>query len=234
MNSKYYFKLALLMTLSLFLINCMGGSTRYRHSNLVDFLYPDTNKPRVQPSIPNLKLPVKVGVAFVPEKMGFYGAPLHENDKSDLLKMITDQFKPLDYVDKIEIIPSAYLQPQGSFESLDQLKRMFDIDLMVLVSYNQIQNTDEGFLSLSYWTIIGAYTIKGEKNDTNTLIDAAVFDIDSRQLLFRAPGTSHVKGRATIINLDEQLRKDSIEGFIQASRMLKDNLKKNWIVSGKE
>ena len=43
---------------------------------------------------------------------------------------------------------------------------MFGIDVIVLLSYDQVQFRDEGLLSLTYWTVVGAYTIPGEKNDT--------------------------------------------------------------------
>ena len=37
------------------------------------------------------------------------------------------------------------------------------------------QFTDEGLASFAYWTIIGAYIIPGEKNDTHTMLDAVVY-----------------------------------------------------------
>ena len=102
---------------------------------------------------------------------------------------------------------------------------MYGIDVIALLSYDQVQHTDENFLSLSYWTIVGAYFFKGEKNDTSTMIDAMVYDIESRKMLFRAPGVSHVKHSATLVNLSEQLRADSRQGFEKAAEDLAVNLK---------
>jgi rhombotail lipoprotein len=56
------------------------------------------------------------------------------------------------------------------------------------------------------------------------MMDAAVYDIASRKMLLRAPGTSHIKGTATLVNLSEQLRKDSGEGFQLAADNLVVNL----------
>jgi len=95
---------------------------------------------------------------------------------------------------------------------------------MALISYDQVQYTDEGLVSLTYWTIVGAYIFKGEKNDTSTMIDAAVYDIASRKMLFRAPGVSQVKGSATFVNQSEQLREDSRKGFELAADTLVVNL----------
>ena len=101
---------------------------------------------------------------------------------------------------------------------------MYGIDVITLLSYDQTQFTDEGLASITYWTIIGAYIIPGEKNDTHTMVDATVYDILSRKMLFRAPGTSHIKSNATPVNLTEQLRKDSLESFKFASTDLIKNL----------
>lgn len=84
------------------------------------------------------------------------------------------------------------------------------------MSYDQTQFTDESFSSIAYWTIIGTYLIKGEKNSTHTMVDAVVIDIPSRKMLFRAPGTSFVKGAATPVNLSQAPRYDADRGFEQA------------------
>jgi rhombotail lipoprotein len=101
---------------------------------------------------------------------------------------------------------------------------MYNLDVIALISFDQTQFTDEGALSLAYWTIIGAYVVQGQKNDTHTMLDAVVYDIPSRKMLFRAPGTSHIKGSATLVNLSEQLRKDSEAGFNEATKQMIVNL----------
>lgn len=83
-----------------------------------------------------------------------------------------------------------------------------------------MQFTDEGQLSLSYWTIVGAYVVRGETNETKTIMDAAVNDIPSRRLLFRAPGTTQIKRSAIAINVTEQLRRDGEQGFSVAATNL--------------
>ena len=199
-----------------------GTKSRYT-SSVVDYLYP--KKEVVEfPSIPRLSLPLRVGIAFVPESARGLGvSKLSEKDKIDLMDRISAEFRKLPFVKDIEIIPSAYLTQGGGFTNLDQVRTMYGVDVMALLSYDQVQHTDEGLLSLSYWTIVGAYIIKGEKNDTSTMVDAAVYDISSRKMLFRAPGLSHIKGSATLVNLDEQLRNDSLQGF----RLASDDLVKN-------
>ena len=201
-----------------------GRHSRYT-SSAVDYLYPNSNVVE-QPSIPRLSLPLRVGVAFVPES---FGGPiqykLSRRDKMSLMKRISSEFKSMQFVKDIELIPTDYLTRGGGFTNLDQIRTMYNIDVIALLSYDQIQHTDEGMLSFSYLTIIGAYVIRGEKNDTNTMVDAVVYDIASRKMLFRAPGTSHINGSSTPVNLSEQLRKDSMEGFNKAADDLVVNLK---------
>lgn len=216
------------------LVGCATGQTRHATST-VEYLYPNTKDPIVTPGIPVLTLPMRVGIAFVPGSGGGnYGRGmmvarnqsfvLTEKKKMDLMQEVANHFKKYPYVKDIELIPSAYLTPRGSFANLDQIRTMYGIDVIALLSYDQVQFTDEGLLSLTYWTLVGAYIIPGEKNDTHTMLDAVVYDIKSRKMLFRAPGTNHIKGKATLVNLSERLREDSEKGFDEASKNMIVNL----------
>jgi rhombotail lipoprotein len=210
---------ALLLTLAA----CMAIHERHNSASVVDFLYPDTKDPVVSPGIPVLALPLRVGIAFVPNPGG--GSPvLTEQRKIDLMQQVADHFKQYQFVKSIEVIPSAYLKPRGGFENLDQVRTMYGVDVIALVSYDQVQFTDQGLLSLTYWTIVGAYVIPGEKNDTQTMLDTVVVDVKSHKMLFRAPGTDHVSGRATLVNASEQLRIDSGTSFDSAAKQMVVNL----------
>ncbi len=225
----------MVLILALSLGGCMGYQTRLK-SSVVDYLYPSQDEARIEPAVPVLELPINIGIAFVPEQSAgrrgssggwtnWSGAGvLSEAKRQELLEKVAAHFRSLDYIDEIEVIPSAYLTPRGGFANLEQIRTMYDIDLIALVSYDQIQFTDEGLLSLTYWTIVGAYVVQGEKNDTHTMLDTAVYDIESRKMLLRAPGVSNIKGSATIVNLSEELRKDSLRGFDEAAEDMIANL----------
>ena len=160
-------------------VGCASQSHYY--SSVVDYLYPDVSEPVESPSIPLLSLPMKVGIAFVPDTYNLRGntvwqefatggghmmgaAALTENQKASLMRDVSAYFEDRPFIGSIEIIPSAYLTPQGSFANLDQIQTMYGVDVMVLLAYDQVQFTDEGSASMLYWTIVGAYVIKGEKN----------------------------------------------------------------------
>ena len=236
MMNKKLFKLGLLsIVFSIGLTSCISQNTRTK-SSVVDYLYPKHSETVIQPGIPILSLPLKVGIAFTPDKQvvrrgkniwtGAYGkgAALTSVSKSELLEKVADNFRSLKFVSEIEVIPSEYLTPRGGFANLEQIKTMYGIDIIALVSYDQVQFTDESYLSLSYWTLIGAYLVSGEINDTSTMLDTVVYDISSKKMLFRAPGTSVIKGTSTPINLSKELRKDSLKGFELASIEMTKNL----------
>jgi rhombotail lipoprotein len=202
---------------------------QHQSSNVVQFLYPDRDQPVIQPSIPTLRLPLRVGVAFVPpaeSKYGYYGSDfsLPEAKKTGLLQQITAEFKSLPFVQDIQVVPTTYLRPGGSFDNLDQLRAMLGVDVMVLLAYDQAQITNDTGWSLAYWTIVGAYVVPAQKNDTHTMMEAVVYDIASRKLLFRAPGVSAIKGHSTLVRTSTDLQADSALGFSEASKNLTANL----------
>jgi len=226
MSSFFYLLMAALIS------GCAG--TTQHVTRTVDFLYPDIKEPIVTPSIPVLTLPLRVGIAFVPGEGGgsFRNGSgfrvntfvLTEEKKMALMQAAADYFKKYSFIKDIVLIPSADLTHGGSFANLDQIRATRDVDVIALLSFDQVQFTDEGVASLTYWTLIGAYVVPGEKNETHTLLDAVVYDIKSRKMLFRAPGTSKVKNNSTPVNLTEQLRTDSDQGFDKAAKDMITNL----------
>jgi rhombotail lipoprotein len=220
----------LLAGLALVLAAACATTQSRQTTSVVDFLYPNTAEPVVDQGIPVLTLPLRIGVAFVPDAPGRASLVLTEARKRQLLDDVAAHFRGRDFVRTIEIIPSAYLRPQGGFQNLEQLRTMYGVDVVALVSYDQAQFTDENFSSLAYWTIIGAYVVRGEKNSTHTMVDAVIVDVPSRKMLFRAPGTSFVKGSATPVNLAEQLRRDADRGFEEAVAGMIGNLDQELVV----
>jgi len=199
-----------------------------RSSSVVNFLYPGETNPLPPTDIPVLRLPLRVGIAFVPsgtDGRGHHAAgSISEMQKAELMERVAREFRAKEYIDTIELIPSTYLRPGGGFANLGQVGNLLGVDVVALLAYDQVQFTNENILSLAYWTIVGAYIFSGNKNDTHTLMEAAVYDIRSRHLLFRAPGASQMKGSSTAVDLTASLRTDSSTGFDQATDELIKNL----------
>jgi rhombotail lipoprotein len=207
-----------------------GVNRRTQHaSSVVAYLYPGEDNPLPPQGIPVLRLPLKVGVAFVPAGDGRSPIArvdgLSEVQKTALMQRVANEFKGRDYIQSIELIPSSYLRPGGGFANLGQVRNLLGVDVVALIAYDQMQFTNENILSLSYWTIVGAYLFKGNKNDTQTLMEAAVYDIPSQHLLFRAPGTSQVQAGVAAVYVEQNLRADSAKSFDLATTDLIANLK---------
>ncbi len=121
-----------------------------KSSSLMDFLYPDeTSRSDHKPEIPTLKLPVKVGLAFVPSK-NWRRDGIHSKDQIDLLDKVKKSFLKYDYIDRIEVIPSTYLKGGEGFSTLEQVARLYDVDVMALVSYDQVTQSLENNVALLY------------------------------------------------------------------------------------
>jgi len=198
----------------------------HRATSVVDYLYPGEREPLAETGVPELRIPMRVAIAFAPEREARFGggATLTEQQKLALLERVAARFRLLEVVDAIDLVPSAYLTPRGGFANLDQIATMFDVEVVALVSYDQTQFTDAGFGRVALWTVVGAFLIPSEKNATHTMLDTVVVHLPSRKLLFRAPGTSQVRSEATLRAQERELRGDSAAGFARANSAMIDNL----------
>lgn len=209
------------------LLGCNSPQTTTRRSSLMDYLYPKSQSaPSPNPAGARLKLPLKLGIAFVPGGSGSWRVQslLAPGQERPLLDVVKQSFKDKPWIADIKLVPSTYLRPAGGFENMDQVARMYGVDLMALVSVDQIQYTDPRWYSFTYLSIVGAYVLPGDANDTRTLIDAAVYDVASHTFLMRAPGQSQLKGSSTWAHREVQLREHSAKGLQLAMTDLAKNL----------
>lgn len=143
-----------------------------------------------------LRPPIRVGIAFVPD--GGSTESLSDAEKTRLLERIRAAFSGYPFVGGIEVIPAPHLGAGGGFTNLQQVARMFDVEVIALLSCDQLQFDAPDALPVVYWTITGTSVIHGAPHETWTLVDASVLDVRSRRLLFRAPGTIHTAARASM------------------------------------
>jgi rhombotail lipoprotein len=215
------------------------GVRRQNTSSLVNYLYPAGQPRPLTAELTNIKLPVRVGIAFVPSthdsrRSNFFGGGYNNGifdnnglstaDQVKLMDEVAAHFRKYPYIKSVEVIPNNYLMDGGGFDNLDALASMYDVDIIGLVSYDQVQYTDEGAWSFLYLTIVGAFVIPAEKNTTTTFVDTAVFDVASRKLLFRAPGLDRRKTYDTLADNARELRDSSHAGFDGAFKDMIVNL----------
>ena len=193
-------------------------------SSLVDYLYPDGQvPPKHEETTPHLRLPLTVGLAFVPSQQGT-SFTLSEAKKTQLLEEVKQKFVGLDYVKEIIVVPETYMRSSKGFEGVGQIARLYGLDIVALVSYDQVAITSETKSSVLYWTIVGAYFIKGNQNQATTFVDTAVFDVNSRKMLFRAPGVSDVQQTSTLVEVSQVNREARAKGFELAMVDMSTNL----------
>lgn len=197
------------------LLNC--GRTHAASTTLVEFLYPDGD---ISPpgDAPALQLPLRVGLTFLPTS-GTNGANIAAQ-REVLLQRIKDRFSGLDYVSDIVVIPDYYLRDgavAGNFATLQRIARLQNLDVVALASYDQVSQRDENRRALTYLTIVGAFLVRGNRNETGTLLDLAVIEPQTRTLLLRAGGTSMLAGSTTMIDQGVTLRNQQAVGFNLAS-----------------
>jgi rhombotail lipoprotein len=217
------------------LLGCSFARQVHRRSNLMSYLYPKaTEAPQPSSQGVRLRLPLRVGIAFVPSEAasgpyGLYGgasAALPGTVEKSLLNVLHDTFKSRDWVKEVVVIPSTYLTPGGGFANLDQVSQMFGVDVIALVSIDQFQSSDPLPVSFLYLSIVGAYVLPLDHNDTRTLIDAAVFYVPARRFLLRAPGQSRITGHSTAVDVSDAMRERSVKGLSMAMSDLSVNLSK--------
>ncbi len=214
------------------LLGCSFARQVHRRSNLMSYLYPKaTEAPQPSTQGVRLRLPLRVGIAFVPSEApsGPYGgasAALPGTVEKSLLNVLRDAFKSRDWVKEVVVIPSTYLTPGGGFANLDQVSQMFGVDVIALVSIDQFQSSDPYPISFLYLSIVGAYVLPLDHNDTRTLIDTAVFYVPARRFLLRAPGQSRITGHSTAVDVADSMRERSYRGLSMAMTDLSVNLSK--------
>ena len=202
----------------------LGGETRSGvSSSLVDYLYPAGEiPPEIQDTIPYLELPLRVGIAFVPAQGS--RSVISEATKVELLEKVKAEFKDREFIERIEVIPDNYLRTGKGVNGMQQVARLYGVDAMALVSYDQVAVSEDNPASFLYWTIVGSYVIKATSNEVQTFVDTAVFDVKTARLLFRAPGLDKMSDRSTLVEAGEVVRKAREASFVAAMQLMTENL----------
>jgi rhombotail lipoprotein len=196
------------------------GERQRGSTPLVEYLYPDGAVPR-DVETPVLRLPLRVGLSFLPDRRA---GDTEAWQREAILQGVRERFRTLPYVREIVIVPDHYLTPRGGFDTLQQVARLQDLDVIALVSMDQVSHRSENTRAMLYLTVVGAFLARGSENETHTLLDLAVVDPRSRSLVLRAGGTSSVARSTTAIDQDRKLRNDATRGLDAAATMLTANL----------
>lgn len=194
---------------------------------LVQFLYGSDQRIPKRDEVVTLQLPIRVGLAFLPGRGGNPDEGPTPTERERILGSIRSSFSDLPYVSEIVPIPAYYFDVSRAdgMRQLEQLARLQRLDLVALVSYDQRTQVSENRRSFAYLTIVGALVVKGNHNETQTIIDMAVVEPMGRSLVMRAGGISSTANTVTAIDQPGALRKQQRAGFEQAKDALIANFR---------
>ena len=200
------------------------GSSSHATTPLVHFLYGKDAVPVTDATV-ELKLPIRVGLSFLPSKDTSSGSIPTAAQRSEILQAVRAKFSALPYVTEIVLIPDYYLdgRRQNGFEQMQQLSRMYRLDLYALASYDIVARSHENKAAFTYLTIVGAFFVHGDDQEVQSMVDLAVVEPQSRQLVLRAGGTSYVKGRSASVDLEKHEFLRVQRGFEEASAAMMVN-----------
>lgn len=193
-------------------------------SSLVDYLYPDGEIPAdLVDTKPVLNLPLRIGLAFVPAGAGS-SQEISDKQRNELLEKVRVQFEQYAFIEQIVVIPDNYLSHGRGFTTVEQVARLYGVDIIALVSYDQVVFSRMNAGSLTYLTIIGAYVVPGDEQRVDTFVDTAVFDVRTRKLLFRAPGVDTKKDVSRLFTVESERIRISQESMAAAVTHMSANL----------
>jgi rhombotail lipoprotein len=91
-------------------VRCIGvcGAHAHNSSSLVEFLYPASAAPPPQDAIPQLRIPLRVGLAFLPSNGVEALSGLDAARKEQLLERIRQRFSNRRFVAEIVVIPGRW------------------------------------------------------------------------------------------------------------------------------
>ena len=202
-------------------------SQRDLRADLMRYLYP--KGPIAAPAQEvRLTLPLHVGVAFVPPipqtargDETFGALPeFSEPEKREVLEKIAAAFRAVPEVASVDVLPGQNLAADGGFDNVSQVAAMYGVNLVALISYSQVQYRNPSKWSLLYWTLIAAYFVPADKVETQTLMDASVFDPGSHALLFSGSGSDISHSTTTPFESSESQRIATVESFDKAADKL--------------
>ena len=196
------------------------GRQAHGSSSLVGFLYPTGTDAVPGNELPTLPVPLRVGLAFLPDRGTGQVEGLEAARREQILERIAQRFRSRGFISEIVLVPDYYLRDARGFEGLAGVQRLYSVDLMALVSYDQVRYQDDRGLAFGYLTVVGAYVLKGTRQDVTTLMDMAVVDPVTRSIVLRAGGSDTRVHNTTYAGSAVAGRKAASSGFDAAADQL--------------
>ena len=204
------------------LLGCSNYGGNYRSSSVVDLVYGKEQGPLTTTDTISLQVPLSVGIAFVPSANG-HSFP-SEMELLAAADEVRQHFANEKGVKRIQVIPSYHLRGRQGFDRLAELGRLYQVDVMALISYDQVVNESTNSKSFWYLTVVGAYLVNGNEASVQTFMETTVFDLHSRHMLFSAPGYDKRTRSSNMSNTERDTRSSQSASFHAAVTQMTGNL----------
>jgi rhombotail lipoprotein len=187
---------------------------RHFRSNALEYLYP-YGAPATEPRDVSVRLPARVGIALAPRN-SMRALTFTVSQQEELLRRIAEQFRGREGIAPVVIVPAGELKALGSFGDLDRIQAEFGVDLVMLVSCDQFQSAEATRASWTYWSVVGAYVVTAEKDETASVADVVMYDVSSRVMVLHAEGSDRSKNETIPADVEGSLREARARGFDRA------------------
>ena len=131
-----------------------------------------------------LQLPIRVGVSFLPSDAGTRRFQPGAIDREKCWTRSARTLPYLPYVAKSSSVPDLLpdMARTDGLAQIEQLSRLYRLDLLALVSYDQRIQVHPRTIARSRISPSSArYFVRGDRNETHTLLDLAVIDPTGRR-----------------------------------------------------
>ena len=172
-----------------------------RSTPLTEFLYEGQKVP-VAEGRAELLLPIRIGLGFIAPTDDSTGKVPTLEQRQATLDAVRDQLRGLPYVTEVAIVPQYWFgnQPGVGFQKLSALAKQFNFDLIALVSYDQGIYSTQNMRTLGLLTIIGKDFYKVEVDQALTVIDLALVEPRSRELVLRISAGDQFGDTTTVLD----------------------------------
>lgn len=114
-------------------------------------------------------------------------------------------------------VKSVVIGHTGETLSLEQIRNMYGCDIVVILSYSQLQSAERGGISKALdITLVGGHLYPGVTISTETGIEATVIHAPTQYILFTESGSNSRKTYSIPGGVDTSARNEAREGFTEA------------------
>jgi rhombotail lipoprotein len=168
---------------------------------LAEFLYAGRKAPDGDGHA-ELLLPIRVGLGFIAPTDDSTGKVPSLEQRQATLDAVRDQLRALPWVSEVAIVPQYWFGNQAGvgFDKLSTLTTQFKFDLVALVSYDQAMYATQNMRTLGLLTIIGKDFYKVDVDQALTVIDLALVEPRSREVVLRISAGDRFGDSTTLLD----------------------------------